>query len=620
MTDKFEILTAREHCRRRPNMFVGGVNLESIDRFTLGKWRSVEYIPALMKMIDEIIENAIDEAIRTGFSHSNEIHIYIRPDHVSVLDNGRGIPHDFIIDSESNEKLMRPAAAWTRMRAGTSFEDNRITIGTNGIGSAAVNFLSKKFLGKTWQNGKIVVVNSTNGAEKTTVKKRSSSEKATSGTYVEFYPDFDLFDVDGFDKGDHYDILEDRLMGLQIAFPEIRFKLNGKYLQVTNLKKYAKLFLHSENASSVVYQKPTLQFLICASVDGYRTTGYINGVNTRLGGSYNDWIINNIVEVMVGFIKKKYKVDVTKSSVKNGLALVLFARNFTNPQFDSQTKERLTNTAGQVKAHYEAAKIADFDTIARKIMACDDIIEPIVEAQVAKKAAADKRALALAQKKLKRAKVQSHIDGDSGATLFLLEGASATGFFLKVRDRKKAGAFPLKGVVKNTWDAKPTDILENKELRDLIAILNLDINDPNSIDNMSYQNIATLADADHDGNHITGLLMAFFYRFWPRLFDEKRIHMTRTPIMISTKGKSVKWFYGYDKARQFKNTSAGYAHRYIKGLASLTEEEYDKIINQPVMDTIMIDNPAWFEVAFGDDSGHRKDWLYGRKPAIIEEG
>lgn len=599
-------------------MFVGSVNYDESDRFVLGKWKKAKYVPALMKMADEILDNSIDEMIRSEFKTGSEIHVHMRADSVTVMDNGRGIPQDKVVDAETGEELLRPVAAWTRMRAGTSFTEDRVTIGTNGLGSVAVNFLSTKFNGRTWANGKVVHVNSTNGAANTKVKVKAGREKFKSGTCVEFFPEFGLFEVASFEEGDHFDLLEDRLTSLQIAFPEIRFKFNGKYLQVSNIKKYSQLFLHDKEASSLVFTHDDVSYFFCASVDGYRSNGYINGVNVRLGGSYNDWIVNGVADHLMTMIKKKYKVEVNKSSIKNGLTMVMFARNFQNPQFDSQTKERLTNTFGQVKNHYEASKAVDLQQVAKKIMWCKDIIEPIVEAQLAKKAAADKRALTLAQKKAKRVKVQAHIEGDPGATLFIVEGASATGFFLKVRDKAKAGAFPLKGKVKNTWEDKPNDIIENKELRNLITILGLDINDPDSVDNMTYGNIATLADADHDGSHISGLLLAFFYRFWPRLFAEKKVHITRTPIMISTKGTKIEWFYSYAEARKFKNENEGWKHRYIKGLASLTEEEYREIINNPVFSTIKIDDEEWFNVVFGGETSYRKDWIKGLKPEIIQ--
>jgi len=612
--EEFQIMSAREHVRKRTGMYLGSTSLESVDRFVLGVWRTVEYVPALLKMVDEILDNSIDEAIRTEFKHANEITVNVQKNRVTVSDNGRGIPLDEVTDTETGEKMLRPVAAWTRVRAGTSFDDDRVTIGANGVGSACVNFMSKTFIGKTWSKGRLVEVRSTNGAEENAV---IDGKEKGNGTSVEFRPDFSLLGVDSLDEGDHFDLIHDRLNSLQIAFPEIKFKLNGKLVRATNLKKYAELF--ANDGSYVTQQRDNVAFLITSSSDGYRQNGYVNGVNTRLGGTYNDYVINGITDEMQRMIKRKYKVEVNRSTIKGGLTFVLFARNFVDPQYDAQTKERLTSSQSRVREHYENSGVLGFEQIAKKVMACEDIIEPIVEAQVAKKAAADKRAATLAQKKLRRAKVQKHVAASGGdATLFLCEGDSAMGFLLKVRDPKTVGGFPLRGVVMNTFDKKPADVLKNKELSELIAVLGLDINDPNSVDNMDYAKIATLADADHDGNHISGLLLAFFYKYWPRLFEEERIAITRTPIMISTKGKETKWFYSYDEARKFKNTTSGWHHRYIKGLASLTEEEYDVIINQPRFDVIQIDKPKWFDVMFGKDSEPRKQWLKDETPELVK--
>lgn len=614
--EEFQIMSAREHVRKRTGMYLGSTANEQVDRFVLGEWRTVSYVPALLKMVDEILDNCIDEAIRTKFKYANEITVNVQKNRVTVTDNGRGIPHDQITDTESGEKLSRPVAAWTRVRAGTSFDDDRVTIGANGVGSACVNFMSKAFNGVTWQNKNLIRVMCLDGAK--SIETSESMTTPGSGTEVEFFPDFSLLGVNNFDEGDHRDLIHDRLNSLQIAFPEIKFKLNGKLVKARNVKQYSDLFA-PDDGSSVVMSRDDVVVILTHSKDGYRQTGYINGVNTRLGGSYNDYVMNGVADELIRMIKRKYKVEVNRNTIRSGLIFVLFARNFTNPQYDAQTKERLTSSQSDVRKHYESCDPLTFEAIAKKVMSCDDIIEPIVEAQVAKKMAADKRAATLAQKKLRRVKVQKHVAASTpNATLFLCEGDSAMGFLLKVRDPKVVGGFPLRGVVMNTFDKKPADVLKNKELSELVAVLGLDINDPNSVDNMDYEKVATLADADHDGNHISGLLLAFFYKFWPRLFTEGRIAITRTPIMISTKGGQTKWFYSYKEAREFKNNNTGWHHRYIKGLASLTEEEYDIIINKPHFDVIEIDNDKWFTVMFGKDSEPRKQWLKDETPEMIK--
>jgi len=587
-------------------MYFGSVSLEAVERFLMGKWRTVSYVPALTKMIDEILDNSIDEAIRTQFQFANSIDVSINGNTVTITDNGRGIPHEEILDANNGDLISRPVAAWTKVNAGTSFDDDRVSIGANGLGSAATNFLSTTFEGRTWQNGKLMKVICSDGGDKVDVKVVS---KSGHGTEVTFTPDFSFFEVDSLEEQDTLAILEDRLIGLQMAFPQVKFSFNKKRIQVRDLKTYASMFT-DEGGSVVMAASENLSFFVVGSNDGFRPNCYVNGVNTRLGGAYVDFISNTIVEELVRLIKRKHKIEVAKSTIRSGLSFVVFAKNFQNPKFDSQTKERLTNSQGAVKEHFNAAGLKDLVFYAKKIFLSADIIDPIIASQLAKKLADETRDARLAQKKLKKVKVAKHIAANSpDATLFLTEGQSALGFLLKVRDPNMVGAYPLRGVVMNTWNMKAADVLKNKELGELISVLGLNINDPDSVDDLTYKNIGVLADADRDGEKIATLLVAFFAKFWPRLFTENRIKIVRSPIMISSKGKDTQWFYGYDAAAKFKDESKGYNHRYIKGLGSLDESEYDSMINNPVMDTIHLDDIQYLDMMFGASSEPRKVFM-----------
>jgi DNA topoisomerase-2 len=606
MTENFKILTAREHVRTRTGMYLGSTSVENVEQFLFGKWSKVQYTPAIFKMINEIIDNSIDENIRTKGKYANKIDVTIEDSTVTVTDNGRGIPQE-LIQTPEGENIPRPVAAWTRVNAGTSFEETRTTVGANGVGSASTNFLSLSFHGTTWSNGTCLHVICANGAE---TMKTKETKRAGSGTSVTFTPDFSVFECDSFDGQDLSDLVEDRLIGLQMAFPKVQFSFNNKKVSIKDIKKYAEMFT-GEGASVIVEKSDSLTFFFTSSEDGFRTNSFVNGVNTRLGGTYVDYIVNSVADELLVMIKRKHKIEITKSVLKNGLTFVLFARDFVNPKYDSQTKERLTNSVSEVKAHFEGESIKDFKAIARKIFAADDIIEPIIIAQLEKKKAEDRRNSIAAQKKLKKVKVAKHIAANKSeeGTLFLMEGLSALGFFLKVRDTNYSGAYPLRGVTMNTWDMKPADVLKNKELSELIAILGLDINDPDSVDTMNYKRVATLSDADVDGAKIATLLIAFFYKFWPRLVIEGRVGVTRSPIMISSNNKDEKWFFNYAEAKKFKETAKGYSHRYLKGLGSLTESEYDRVVNDPVLDTISVDDPSLFDMMFGGDSGARKEFM-----------
>lgn len=420
MTEEFRILSPREHVRLKIGMYLGSTAVEEIEQFLLGKWVKVRYVPALLKMINEILDNSIDEAIRSKFQFANKIDVSI--DHstntVTVTDNGRGIPQEYVTEP-SGEKIMRPVAAWTRVNAGTSFGAERVTIGSHGVGSAATNFLSTNFVGKTWQNGNMIEVQCTGGAETVQVKEKS---KVGNGTTVSFVPDFSFFEVKSLEELDTIALVEDRLIGLQMAFPEIVFSFNGKRIQVRDIKRYAEMFVE-EGASIILEKNEKLSFFFTSSDDGFRSNSFVNGVNTRLGGTYVDYISNSVVDELLVLIKKKHKVDVAKSVVKNSLTFVLFARDFVNPKYDSQTKERLTNPMGDAKGHYEENCAKDFRYLAKKIFAASDIIEPIIAAQIAKKNSEDRRNAIMAQKRLKKVKVAKHISANNDkALLALVEG------------------------------------------------------------------------------------------------------------------------------------------------------------------------------------------------------
>jgi DNA gyrase/topoisomerase IV subunit B len=108
-----------------------------------------------------------------------------------------------------------------------------------------------------------------------------------------------------------------------------------------------------EGASVITEKSDRLTFFFTSSEDGFRSNSFINGVNTRLGGTYVDFIVNAVADELITMIKRKHKIEITRSVLKNGLTFVLFARDFVNPKYDSQTKERLTNSVSEVRTHFD---------------------------------------------------------------------------------------------------------------------------------------------------------------------------------------------------------------------------------------------------------------------------
>ena len=198
---------------------------------------------------------------------------------------------------------------------------------------------------------------------------------------------------------------------------------------------------------------------------------------------------------------------------------------------------------------------------------------------------------------------------DADTTLFLTEGDSAIGYLIEVRNRELHGGYPLRGKFMNTWGMSAVDILKNKEAFDICAITGLTIGE--SAEGMNYRNIAIMTDADVDGTgSIYPSLLAFFTQ-WPELFEQGRIRFVKTPVIIAQVGKKQEWFYdlpSYDKA---KGSLGKHSIRYIKGLGSLTRDEYERVIQEPVYDVVKLPE-NWkdlFEMLMGKDASKRKAWM-----------
>lgn len=458
MTD-FKILSDKDHVLLRPNMYVGSVSNEEHECFVSGVFKKISYVPGLVKIINEIIDNSLDEAIRTNFKFANQISVTIQENEITVQDNGRGIPQDTVVDPDG-KKMLRPEAAWTRTKAGSNFNDDRTTVGMNGVGSALTNFLSSRFIGTTSDGNNTVTVSCSNNAGRVFVKTTTGG---MNGTKVSFVPDFTRFGVFGISPND-LDIIKDRLESLSVAFPEITFRYNNKKV-VSGLKKYAELF------NCELTHEETNIALFIGSTDEFKQTSFINGVKTINGGTHVDYFMNRLMDEILPMIKKKHKVEVPRPLFRNGILLGLFIRGFVNPKFDSQTKERLTNSQAETSPYL---KDVPYEKLAKKIMAMESIIGPIIEALVAKQLAADARELKAQQNKTRNKPIEGHIRcNKSGGTLFLTEGKSAIGYLLKVRDADTTGGFPLRGKVMNTWGEKPTTVMSNNELASIMSILNL---------------------------------------------------------------------------------------------------------------------------------------------------
>lgn len=602
--NKIEMLSDKDHCLKRPGMYIGSVSFEDHERFLFGEFTKVRYVAGVLKLVDEIIDNSVDEAIRTNFKFANKISVSIDLDSnkVTVEDNGRGIPQALVVTPEG-EEIPGPVAAWTKTKAGGNFGDDseRVTGGQNGVGSSLTNIFSVMFTGATSDGKSELIVNCSNNAENVSWKTKPSK---TNGTKVEFVPDFSHFEMNRFEKI-YQDITIDRLQTLAVIYPDIEFKFNGKKVQ-GSFKKYSKQF----DEECIIQEQDNCSISIGRSPDGFRQLTYVNNIHTKNGGHHIECVMDDICDELIPQIKRKFKIEVTKARVKECLTMLMFVRNMKNMRFDSQTKERLTSPYGEIRSHIQL----DSKKLAKSILANEAVLMPIIEAALARKLAAEKAAETKAAKKASKAKVHKHIKAnmyskDADTTLFLTEGDSAMGPFIEVRNKDLQGGYPLRGKVMNTWGMTAADIMKNKELFDICAITGLIIGEPANKTN--YRNIAIMTDADVDGTgSIYPSLLAFFSQ-WPELFEQGRIRFCKTPVIIAQVGKEQEWFYDVPSYNEAKDKLPKHSIRYIKGLGSLEKAEYRRMIQDPKFDVVQLpeDWKDQFEMLLGNDPQLRKAWM-----------
>lgn len=625
MSDKFEVLTGRDQILKRPQMWVGSMDLTKQNMFLIRddmvEYHEVEYIPAFRKIIDEILDNSLDALIEHCNAEGN-IKVEMQDDYVRISDDGPGIPVVKKQLSESEIKSLPkeeakliadsviPQIAWTRLFSGSNFQDSssKTTIGSHGLGSKCTSIFSTKFVGKTDDGKKSCIVKAINNLEKSTCKVETSSGK--TGTSVEFYPDFARFKLERVEEV-YKDLTYQRMLCLAITFPGIKFSFNGKRINI-NDKKFLKMF--SEN---IVFETFKNGFIgvFPNERDDFNFFTYVNGLHLSRGGSHVEYIANQIVMPIRDKLEKKYKT-IKPADIKNKMTLVVFMRNFANPKFDSQTKETLTNAPSEISSFLNDD--IDFAKIAKVILKNDAIVGPIVDMFKLKEELKARQEL----KKVKKIKVKSdkYLSPIGPRTyLALCEGASAKSGISSCLGRDGIGYYAMRGLPLNAYDTTMQRIVANAELKDIINILDLDISKSEQDKTISFDKVLITTDNDADGQHITSMLIGWFKRFAPNLFHEGKICKLITPLIIveDSKGKILHYFFNVPDFKKWEASNKGNKNKitYLKGLGSWERSQLIDLINTYGLDKFLLeykldkDGETYIEDWLGSDPEKRKQYL-----------
>ena len=366
---KVQVLTDRDHVLKRPAMYIGAVNSSSFSEYIFEnnkiENKEISYVPGLIKIINEIIDNSVDACIKSKFTKGTHISVKMTSDTVEVKDDGTGIPYDLINGKTSAE------VAWGTMRSGSNFEDDehRTQIGMNGVGSFCTNCFSVKFNGISDDGNKKVICHFSDNAEncKTTV----SDSSGNTGVTVSFKPDLKRFGLNEIDEN-HILIIKQRLINLNLTYPEISFKFNGKTININSFKKYVSLF--GENPE--IYETEKYCFAVLHNEnDDFRQFSYVDGLKINDGGTHIDIISMNIVNRIREKLVKKFK-SIKPGDIRNKLFIIAFLKEFPNPKFNSQSKEKITNSNTEMNDYFGDI---DYENFVKKILKNKDIIDPITE-------------------------------------------------------------------------------------------------------------------------------------------------------------------------------------------------------------------------------------------------
>ena len=616
-----EVLEGLEPVRKRPGMYIGGTDER-----------------ALHHMVSEILDNSMDDAVA---GHANRIEVELKENYeISIRDNGRGVPidpHPKYPDKSALEVI------FCTLHAGGKFSGKayQTSGGLHGVGASVVNALSSSMVVQVARNKELYEQRFSRGIALGNLEKIGNASNRR-GTYVTFLPDKEIFGNHKFKPSRLFKSIRSKaylFSGVEIRWKseiidgetptDATFHFPGGLSDFLNeTLNGVSTYAHHPFAGTVDFNE---KFQIPGKVewainwtpsrDGF-VKSYCNTVPTPEGGTHESGFWAAILKSIKTYgerINSKKSKDITREDLTLG-SCALVSCFIQEPEFVGQTKDRLATVEAQklvensVRDHFDnwlasdsksANAILDF-----LILRAEERLRRRQEKETARKSATKRL-------RLPGKLVDCSESTRDGTELFIVEGDSAGGSAKMARDRKTQALLPLRGKILNVLGAASSKLGTNQEINDLTQALGTSLGSKFNIDDLRYDKIIIMTDADVDGAHIASLLMTFFFTQMRPLIDHGHLYLACPPLFRLTQGSNR--VYCKDQIERDKWISEGLGGKgkievsRFKGLGEMDAKDLKQTTMDPtsrklIRVSIDEDHPG--------ETGDLVDRLMGKKPEL----
>ncbi|MDO5040636.1 MAG: DNA topoisomerase (ATP-hydrolyzing) subunit B [Peptoniphilus sp.] len=573
--EDIQVLTGLEPVRKRPGMYIGSTGEKGLHH-----------------LVYEVVDNSIDEAL-AGICDHIIIEIY-ENGAISITDNGSGIPTEI----HPQTKKSTVETVLTILHAGGKFNNKAYSVsgGLHGVGVSVVNALSVELVATVKREGKIHQQKFSRGNAVSDLEIIGTTDEEDTGTKIYFVPDGEIFDTVEFND----EVLSRRFRemaflnkGIKIEFIDRRKDIEETYLYEGGIKSFVEFINRKKNAihKKIIYMDETREKVAVEVAlqytDSYSETvlTFANNINTEEGGTHLSGLRSALTRTINDYgrkynIIKEKEENLSGEDVREGLTAVISVK-LPNPQFEGQTKAKLGNS--EIRGIVDSVVSENLENfLEENPKIAKSVLDKALSARRAREAARKARDLSRKKNILDSmalpGKLKDCQNTDNETTeIFLVEGNSAGGSATDARDSTYQAILPLRGKIMNVEKARIDKVLNSEEIKAMITAFGTGIGEDFNIEDLRYNKIIIMTDADIDGAHIMTLLLTFLFRYLRPLIEEGHVYIAKPPLFgIVHRNKVVRYCYDEEElqsALKELGKDKKYEINRYKGLGEMNAED-----------------------------------------------